>query len=403
MAAPAAQGSSSNTLPKSKRPGKKSAQKHMDAFRKRKNVEALKEIHGAAKERTFIHLDEQLAILKDLKIDRTPTTAQVPITTRGIGFLSNEIFDYVHSQCPKAFVGNTYAPINFYRIGLLQLGAQQHMANALHSNIKDMLFEDDDYDLDTDLMEAVKASTSKTIKPLSIVAETAGLVTVGENQYLTYVPVVPARSADEVVSVGKKRRVETINHTVPHPFFVTAKNAREYVEALSPNGGSTDAERTYFRSNNPIPGADWDDDNTLLNADDLFPPGWPTVAQARREVKLYNQMMSNITCKCASILGPIAIDGKGHPSIFASEFQFGARILNDGRLDFDTYPNTYRCTMNIDTVMLVKGGLTLLGEYPVDCPFWQPNYAFDHRSPTASVYRQDFQWTAVLDSVLTKR
>jgi hypothetical protein len=267
-----------------------------------------------------------------------------------------------------------------------------------------MLFEDEDYDLDSDLMEAVKASTSRTIKPLSTVAESAGLVTVGENQFLTYVPVIPARDADEaIVTVGKKRRAVTTSHTVPHPFFVTAKNARQYVEALSPNGGATARERRYFRENNPIPGADWDENDTLTNADDLFPPGWPDVALARREVKLYNQMMSNIAGKCSSLIGTIALDGKGQPSIFASAFQMRARILNDCYLDFDSYPNTYRSTMNLDTVMLVKGGLTLLGEYPVDCPFWKPNYAFYHRSPTASVYRQDFQWTAILDSVLTKR
>ncbi len=91
-----------------KHQGKSSRQKRDDKFRHQKSEQFTKEIHAAARARTFEGIDQQLNLLQELKVEPVKQQVQVPISTRGVGFIANEVFDFISLVQPGVVQANPH-------------------------------------------------------------------------------------------------------------------------------------------------------------------------------------------------------------------------------------------------------------------------------------------------------
>lgn len=370
-----------------------------DKFRLKKSEAAMKEIHAAARARTFEGIDQQFDLLQELKVEPVQQQVQLPITTRGVGFLACETHDFIRSVVPR--VNNLeFSSLDLYKIGLLQLSAQIHLAHASLSKLADPLnVEMEDPFIPTDLLEAVKPTANETIAVSSLPASMVGCVTDGQAQYLPYVPAVHLnREPDQGL---RRKRVRPSNRRVaPHPYYVTAMNAHFTVQALADNEVNIDIRR-WFRENNPIPRARWEGDR-LVNPNDLFPADWLNINNVHRLVRNFQAYRSAIAGKLSTLLGPLSLDGKGQRGMLASQFHYRMQVDDDQVLCGES--ESIRSSNSLTSQELMLGGLALVGEYPDQPAVYGPVSAFSAlRHPSSAITRIEVLWSGLANGCLQKR
>jgi len=108
---------------RTKRKGPKpSSKKRLEDFRLQKSRDTMAEIHKAALERTSVSVDKLVSFLSEMQIIAQKQEVVVPITTRGIGFLTHESYQEAIFACPKA--RTVCDDVTAYRVCLVQQQVQ---------------------------------------------------------------------------------------------------------------------------------------------------------------------------------------------------------------------------------------------------------------------------------------
>lgn len=349
-----------NEKPQKRKGPKPSSKKRLEKFRLEKSKETMAEIHRAAMERTSVSLDALLKTLSDMQIIAQKQEVVVPITTRGVGFLSNESFEEAKLQCPKA--ARDCDVHSVYRVSMSQLQHQCDISDV-NRDLADPIVEQ----LDTQnprMPPEFHHQVASCPQNFSLVSELINSVGQFEHAQTKFRPEI-AESGPVSVPLETPKRRRPVGVLVPDPFTVTFKNLRSTVEALSDPHVPVDARR-YFIQNNPIPGARFADD-LLLNADDIIPAHYGVDGLARDQRRL-RAMIERLSPKCSHLVGKCNFAGKGSPAqlvtVYKEQFHIEPGPGNSNLLRFPTQEMRFRCIRQLEPGFIVRGAISLLGEYP---------------------------------------
>lgn len=380
--------------------GKPSEKKHTEEYRKRENEKFNAERIARAKERTFEGIDTELEILKKISISTTALTIQLPVSTRGIGLIAQELFAFYNRVAPRAVQATGITAEILYKVGLMQFSAQLHLAWTMHSDVLDVVKADmADTFMALDTIERVKTTTNNTLVLLSLPALLSGLFKHGDTYYLPFVPELNTISAGHPTperSVTKRRAADT-ERKLPHPYRVVAQNLSGMITALADQENPVAAGvRQYFRNHCPIPGLTWNENNFVTN--NPYPDNW--INMFRNDALIYNAFISSIASKQQSGIGTLPLDGQGSHAALVSEYQFvDMSVGNVSDVD-----NKFRAPIHLDQSSMLRGGLSLLGEYPeVSGQMPAEPLCLAMRTPFSAVIHRDFNWVALLDDCNQKR
>lgn len=380
-----------------KRPGKASKAKHQDAFREKKGTAELSRIHALANKRTHCDLDLEagLELLAKLHISQSHVEAQVPCSTRAVGFVSQLVVDEAQVTAQRAVQNSGITPSQVYRVTLSQVAVQQHLASKKSVDLQDSNVaphQPERFPLDV-AQEVL--STKKTFGVLAHVVNSFGLVKQGARTMRSYVPPHPEidipipcpTSSDGERRVAVPRRV-----VLPNPFRVTVQNLRQTVLALS-DPEVPQQVRQYFRMNNPIPGAIWNND-LLVNPDDLCADNYFVSDMFRTDVDRFRRFISAAGSKLGRLFSDCRFDGTASSDMLVSAgVPTGCRI-SDNILLFDS-DVTFRSSHELSDQQFMSGILALVGEN-------DPQNCMSFRDPTIMTSRIDVNWSALIRDNLAK-
>lgn len=377
----------------SRRQGKASKQKHQDAFREKKGAAELAKIHAAAAKRTYEDLDlaAGLELIAKLHIQSSKVEAQVPATTRAAGFLSNQVLEEATVVAPRAVQNSGITAPQIYRVTLSQIAVQQNLALKKSNDLQDSVVNEHQPEfIPQDAAEQV-LTTGKTFGVLSHLVNSFGLVRNGARTFRTYVPPHPAREGEpQQVREGIRRRAIPRRLINPDPYYVTIQSLRDVVTALA-DPETPHQVRVRFRQNNPIPSAQWDENDILLNPDILCPADYLNSGQFQRDLDTFRRFISSAGSKMKTYFSECLFTGSASNSMFVTASTTACRLEED-ELIFDS-DNTFRSQYELSDQTFVAGAIALIGESV-------NNLAF--RDPTIMTSRIDVSWRALVRDLLIK-
>lgn len=358
-------------------------------------------------ERTNAELDVVLDQLsKGLHVRQL--TVQLPITTRAFGTLASTAYRFAcdHLRQPPILSLNA-----FYRLSLAQLHLQLIKASyQREGQMSNQKIETQDIQVPYFNFDSLVMSHPATLIALATVINTIGVI---EHHSTKYYPIIPksgvtvlsrgdepARkdqctdaSSSSTMQVDNSKPPQSTTIRAPDPFTVTFSRLREDVVYLSNPKNSPDA-RKFFRRHNPIPGAIWNADNVLQNANDIMPPDYG-LENLRMEFQELDSFVDRLNGKNAYFLGSCNYSGKGEISQLTNTVING-RVYCDSAALVDT--EFCGSPFDIGNRQMILGLLSQVGEFP---PYPTFNPAFSIRSSTIcgrKIVRPD--WNAVVDFLL---
>ncbi|KAI8425736.1 hypothetical protein MSG28_011523 [Choristoneura fumiferana] len=171
------------------------------------------------------------------------------ITTRGLGLAACDL-------CYVAASAGVAAPV--YAMYRVFLGVAEAKLNACSKHLEGpMRALQHEYKVTPDMLDA---PLSVPILPALIkhIIDAIDVITVGGT---TYCPFVAAQKRDAAGELD------------PRPENLLLSSLRETVVTLS-SPETSDLHRSWFKMYCPIPGAVWDEDDLLKNADEIIPEGY---------------------------------------------------------------------------------------------------------------------------------
>jgi len=368
----------------------------MEAFRLKRSNETTKSIHDSLRAKLMVPLDELCETLSLLKLQQAQQVSQVPITTRAVGFLSNECYKRAVTQQPRA---ETVCNVNqLYRVSLAQHELQIDQAERNVQGLTDSVKRPkQDTFLPDDLRQQV-TSQPQTFSLIANLVNSTGNFDYQGQKFSVFVP--PMKTVDveapaQPVETTPKRVARPRVRLVPDPYLVTLTNLREVVEALS-DPRTPQNERSYFRRNNPLPGAKWNDEDLLINPNEIISPHYSR-RELREDCAALKSMLGLIGSKMASLLGDCNLDGLGSVSQLVSAYKENFSL--DGTVMNLPSNERFRSSRPLEDQEFISGVMHLLGEYPHEPP---DITAFSLREPSIAVGFLDVDWAGMIDRCLVK-
>jgi len=168
------------------------------------------------------------------------------------------------------------------------------------------------------------------------------------------------------IATPKRRRVHDV--VIPHPYLLIFNNLRSTVEALANPYVPAEA-RADFIAHNPIPGAKYVD-GLLINPNDIIPAGYD-VGELLRDQRSVRSMLERISPKSSHLIGKCNLSGCGSPAqlvtIYRERFSLSPN-REDGKCTEMKFPPEeirFRNIRQIEPGLIVRGAISLLGEYPI--------------------------------------
>lgn len=388
----------SNPAPQGKRRGPKpSSKRRLEAFRLNKSKESQARIHKEAFDDTNISLDSLLLALNDLHLGTAKQVAEVPVTTRGVGFLTNDAHERAVAQVPRAA---QVCDVNtLYRVSLAQLQLQLNQSQEHHIIPDPSMLEipHQDLSLDPSLCQEVRGMDQNFAVTADLI-NAAGVVEVHQQQFTPFIPALEDEEEMEVNMTPSKKRKSVQKIVVPDPYTVTFNNLRDTVTALSDAATPVDI-RMYFMNNNPIPGARFNDQGLLLNPNEVMPLGYQRF-HLKRDLRAAEAFFGILGSKMNTMLGKCSFSGRGTPSIMAGYYREQFQ-LTEGFVMSPPHARV-RTARPIETSYLVRAAINLLGETPVVGLRRNPRQ-FAFREPVNQVEYIDIDWNGLLTRCLLKR
>ncbi|KAL0130251.1 hypothetical protein PUN28_002089 [Cardiocondyla obscurior] len=245
---------------------KPSSKKRFKYFRLHKSNLTTVEIHRQAIERTSVSVDTLLNHLNKLRIFAQKQEIVIPITTRGIGFLTNESFREAEIQCPKSV--HDCNLLQTYRVALaqhhLQLDESDVGASLDDPRVEGLRVQNPRFDV---VMRQQVASMPYNFNLVTDLINSTGRFDHAQASFRSEV-MAPDTGAPVDVATPKRRRVAA-NLVISDPYSVAFNTLRANVVALSDEATPV-VHRQAFIDANPIPGSILRD-SLLVNADDIMP------------------------------------------------------------------------------------------------------------------------------------
>jgi hypothetical protein len=380
-----------------KHTGKASRQNRSDKYRSKRNKGAAEEIDRSIDAATFEGIEDVTTMVKNISLSKASTVAAIPITTRGIGFLSQMVFDAM-SEVPKVATTGITA-IDVYHVSLASLQVQLSISETKIGLLRDPSVIPSTQEVNYGLAQQV-LNARKTPAPLAMLLNSVGSFKHGQNEYVTFVPQGKAVSLSVPTSSATDPKRRAIDREyVAHPHLVTFENLRSTVITLSNPAPELQQLRAYFRSNCAIPDTVWDETDVLLNPDVICPANY--VANLRTRINRFNNAMSLAQVRFGHSFRECRFDGKGAPMSLVSF------LVKDGRASLlaDLPPDDLARDPlgGIGDAVLICGAMTLLGEKPELKSMLADEDSFSYRHPGASVENAYVCWTASVDASLRRQ
>lgn len=319
------------------------------------------------------------------------------MTTRGVGLLTNDAHERAVAQVPRAA---QVCDVNtLYRVSLAQLQLQLNQSQEHHIIPDPTMLEipHQDLSLDPSLCQEVRGMDQNFAVTADLI-NAAGVVEVHQQQFTPFIPALEEEKEMEVVATPSKKRKSVQKITVPDPYTVTFNNLSDTVIALSDAATPVNI-RMYFMNNNPIPGAQFDEQGLLLNPNEIIPLGYQRL-HLKRDLRAAEAFFGLLGSKMNTMLGKCSFSGKGAPSIMAGYYQEQFQLI-EGFVMSPPHARV-RTARPIETSFLVRAAINLLGETPVVGLRRNPRQ-FAFREPVNQVEYLDVDWNGLLTRCLLKR
>lgn len=282
-------------------------------WRRQKGTEIARQAREEIIARHTAPLAEYFAQMEITKSGGTDTAIPVPTTTRGIGLNTSLIWDHAEHNARQAIDRSGCTIFQLYRHSLLQLSIQLFNGYSKREEYPDYATEFNDVQFVP--ADHISASSS-TLKNFSLVADgvsSVGRFTHSDTEYFCYVPKLQVEELgiDEEPSTSTKRRAIARNRALPNPYLVTIQNLRETVQYLADRRTDADRRRA-FRALNPIPGAIWNEESVLQNADEIMPRNYDSRVISR-DASSVGALINNIKHKDQFYVRELTLSGIGHP------------------------------------------------------------------------------------------
>lgn len=342
-----------------------------------------------------------LAQLRSMSVSSSPTELQIPATTRGAGLVVEKVFNEAAAVTQRAVEQSQARPVDLYRVTLSQVAAQQQLAKTKMSAMQDEVIAPHQLEFVTaDFLQEI-LSTSRTYALIGTVPSAFGKLDENGVEYRTFIPPHPTRlverphpapTSDEP-SPSRRALALEVPIVIPNPFFVTIQNLNDTVNLLA-GDNVPPADRAFFRAHNPIPEVEWDEQNRITNARYLCVPDYPNSEMFRTDVDRYRRFVSHTCLKLGLPIIDLPFDGVASKAMFVTEMHFGGSVNNPPR------GQVFRASCPLSEREMVLGSIPLVGEIPSEPPSI-PGFGF--REPTSSCRSYEFNWSALIDSLLVKK
>jgi len=364
-------------------------------FRRKKNKETMQNIKNELDIKLFKTLGGIEQFSKTINFSAQSRSVQVPITTRGIGLLTNQTIIRTSQVLPAVT-----PPIPaLYRTALAQCEAKISIANASQNQL----------------------SVRETAPPTRLPIELQNAIVARPRQLSSVAAVINQIGNVTVNETCFSPRLTTKTH-----FNLTLSNLRAYVESMSVlNTPLVERQRGYQL--NSIPSAVWDCDLALdpdghpipgqpnpltlriMNPDYVIQAGYAMadLIQDFRDVDVYFERLGR---KMMRSIDNVEFVDSGYPSQLVSTIarrqnaiSLSSRYDNNGTVvlrsaegDADEWYNQ-RCLATQDNLMGIIG---LIGEVDLEMPGQLMAAQDSFRTPYGAVQAFDQSWLTTVESML---
>lgn len=392
-------------------PGKGAQNRRQESYRKATNVSKLEMVRAKLNANKFDDVADEIALnLQSLRMRESHVEAEIPATTRGIGFAVHTAFETATSLAPPAAAAAEVDMHCAYRVALLHHQVQQQQANLVvrdrpKAGIELPAIQHEE--LPQDVVIAVK-SVTETFSNVATIIESFGRIKFNNKTFRTYQPPHLSEIIDEEPRVqairgGRQRRAaaNAVNLLMPNPYAITITSLRNVVNALADDFVPL-AQRNYFIARNPIPGAMFNN-GILQNPDDIIQDNYIENELYRIDLRRWRSFIGSCQRRMATLIRPVSLSGEANVGALTTiPVPPHARIAGYNVQP----PGAYHvCSFeSLTQQQLILGGYSLTGENPEEEPGVQiERSGFGAREPSFQALEMEFQWQAVDDLVLTKR
>lgn len=390
--------------------GKASRLKRQDSYRKSTNPAKMDFITAKLSANKFDDVADQFeSILQSIRITESHVEAELPATTRGLGFCVAEAMKTAETLSPGLSQASQVDINAMYRIALLQTQVQQQQADYVERDVpKSLPFpipSKQETQLPEEVVLAVKA-TPETFVNIATTVESFGRIRFNNLTFRTYQSTHRTAFLGEeprVVVQGRRRRAEADQRTLtlPNPFAVSIQTLRDVVKAMADPETPVD-QRNYFIQWNPIPGAIYQD-GLLINPDEVMPQGYLTDQLYIQDLRNWRCFIGAATRRMASLIRPLSYSGEAHTGALISlphptASMVGVNIFRPpGRI---IATSTYSLTKQ----QLLLGLFSLTGELPPQAPNVEiETSGYGVREASFQPVEIEISWQAVSQLYMTKR
>jgi hypothetical protein len=366
--------------------GKSSRQNRQDSYRKAKSEQFVKDLHAKHDSKMAEYASCQDRVLERIKDSVAPVTkhsAQLSISTRGLGASVAETYSRITAAYPK-LLRICSAP-QMYRIALLQASYRLQLADR--DKVKPTLglrpFEDLFYAGDiSDLLKAPRLTGSLIANVLNGI----GWFEIQQCSFWTCLERSPFIT--DIDDDGNEQQVLAEDAAM----LLTASNIRDVINYLVENADDS------FLQMNPIPGADWSDAGLLENGDELFPADWLDRSALKADFTAVDTFFSMARVRFEYLVTDYSITGKAGPQslisrIYDSIDEAGSvTTISENRYSFAGSVGTYFSAYSLDASLFGLGVLSMLGECHITC--------VDSRTKSLAVESTTVDIGALLNRVL---
>lgn len=406
--------------------------RRVSAYRERIGNRVMERETAKSLERLQVHLVEQFAELAKSRGAGTVTSVPLPVTTRGIGFNTKIFLEQMslRNRHVARVMPNT-APL--YRVSLLQAKHQLFRSQSIGmSCTQDFVYDPVPRILNDSRFRNLTSENSFLMKLcidcFGCVEDASRLYrpyvppynieTYGKEEYDTYVLQNARYEAwhDLVTKLRTERIDEKICGPPPpspapvpapytgvrvDPFLVTFDNLRDTVESLA-SPDYPRAWRRYFRKFNPIPTAEWNADDVLMNPNAIMPADYTEVDYAT-DLAAVAALFNTIKGNDQRFVSQVNFTGLGSKLSLATLSLVSYRNEEPRMFAIEgtNFPeHTIRNSSILEDATLMSSILALSTELP---PGTESDEQWAIRSPRLSMRSVNYSWYSLVTEVTNAR
>lgn len=371
--------------------GRGAMQRNQDKFRERKGAEWQANNRKRLEEKCYAHLTSLTSELAKVEVKSVSVAKQLPTTTRGIGFLVNEIYNKAQSRQSDPITIHS-----LFRASLAQFELQVQQSAILCKEEETFPRPSrQDCDKFVQFKETI-LSRPRNFLPITSLINSYGHFTAYNSTYHPYIPLsyvrnkcmevrVTGRIATGVGNVPLVEEVEALvegepkivivqqkvysadvnidikSGFCPDPYTTTLSNLRDTVVYLA-RGDNPRKIREFYYQRNPIPGALWliaDNGPVLTNANTIIPENYGH-SYLKQDLENVQNWLGRFKGKVNYADGVCEFTGKGLSSQITLA-KLDASIVLD---TLELREETYYTGDHLPEASFYLGVLSLFGEYP---------------------------------------